>query len=57
MYDIFLYIFLITGAGLVVGVPSPSPPPPTVLPPSGARHGRGPVPPVTTPHIPPTTNN
>jgi len=45
------------GAGLVVGVPSPSPPPPTVLPPSGARHGRGPVPPVTTPHIPPTTKN
>merc|ERR1719474_574172 len=43
------------GAGMVVGVPSPSPPPPTVLPPSGAR--RGPIPPVTTPHIPPTTKN
>ena len=43
--------------GMVVGVPSPYPPPPTVLPPSGARHGCGQVSPVTTPHIPPTTNN
>lgn len=42
------------GTGMtVVGVPSPSPPPPSVLPPSGAR--RGPIPPPTTPHIPPTT--
>ena len=42
------------GPGMVVGVPSPSPPPPSVLPPAGP-HRRGPIPPPTTPHIPPTT--